>query len=68
MSEMIYGRNAVREALRANRRSMKRLIVANGAQQIGTLADAVALAGAQQVPVEMVDRRILEQKLHGLNH
>ncbi|MFM7677701.1 MAG: 23S rRNA (guanosine(2251)-2'-O)-methyltransferase RlmB [Roseiflexaceae bacterium] len=68
MSEMIYGRNAVREALRANRRSVKRLIVANGAQQIGTLADAVALAGDQQVPVEMVDRRTLEQKLHGLNH
>lgn len=68
MSEMIYGRNAVREALRANRRGLKRMLVASGAQQIGTLADAMALANQQQVPVDMVDKRVLEQKLHGLNH
>ncbi len=68
MTELIYGRNAVREALRAQRRVPQRLLVANGAQITGTLADAVAQAKEQNVPVEMVDKRLLESRLHGLNH
>jgi 23S rRNA (guanosine2251-2'-O)-methyltransferase len=68
MTELIYGRNAVREALRAQRRVPQRLLVANGAQLTGTLADAVAQAKAQDIPVEMVDKRMLESRLHGLNH
>jgi 23S rRNA (guanosine2251-2'-O)-methyltransferase len=68
MTELIYGRNAVREALRAQRRVPQRLLVANGAQLTGTLADAVAQAKAQNIPVEMVDKRLLESRLHGLNH
>ncbi|MFM2308994.1 MAG: hypothetical protein RLY87_1115 [Chloroflexota bacterium] len=68
MTELIYGRNAVREALRAQRRTPKRLQVANGAQITGTLADAVAVAKEQNIPVEMVDKRLLESRLHGLNH
>ena len=68
MTELIYGRNAVREALRAQRRTPQRLLVANGAQISGTLADAVAVAKEQNIPVEMVDKRLLESRLHGLNH
>ena len=68
MTELIYGRNAVREALRAQRRTPQRLLVANGAQISGTLADTVASAKQQDVVVEMVDKRLLESKLHGLNH
>jgi 23S rRNA (guanosine2251-2'-O)-methyltransferase len=68
MTELIYGRNAVREALRAQRRVPQRLLVANGAQITGTLADAVAQAKEQNIPVEMVDKRLLESRLHGLNH
>jgi 23S rRNA (guanosine2251-2'-O)-methyltransferase len=68
MTELIYGRNAVREALRAQRRVPQRLLVANGAQITGTLADAVAHAKEQNIPVEMVDKRLLESRLHGLNH
>ena len=68
MTELIYGRNAVREALRAQRRVPQRLLVANGAQITGTLADAVAHAKEQNIAVEMVDKRLLESRLHGLNH
>ena len=68
MTELIYGRNAVREALRAQRRVPQRLLVANGAQITGTLADAVAQAKEQNIAVEMVDKRLLESRLHGLNH
>lgn len=68
MTEFLYGRNAVREALRAQRRTPVRLMVAAGAQLSGTLGDAVALAKQRNIPVETVDKRVLEQRLHGLNH
>ncbi len=69
MSELIYGRNAVRESLRAQRRIFKRLMVSSNAQeQTGTLADILALAEEQQVQIERLDRRQLDQKLHNINH
>lgn len=68
MTELIYGRNAVRETLRAQRRTIKRMVVAAGAQAVGTLADSLAIATEHHIPVEHVDKKILEQKLHGLNH
>lgn len=68
MTELIYGRNAVRETLRAQRRTIKRMVVAAGAQAIGTLADSLAIAKEHNIPVEHVDKKVLEQKLHGLNH
>jgi 23S rRNA (guanosine2251-2'-O)-methyltransferase len=68
MTELIYGRNAVRETLRAQRRTIKRLMVAAGAQSVGTLADSLAIATEQHIPIEHVDKKVLEQKLHGLNH
>jgi len=69
MSELIYGRNAVRESLRAQRRIFKRLMVSSNAQeQTGTLAEILALAEEQQVIVERIDRRQLDQKLHNINH
>jgi 23S rRNA (guanosine2251-2'-O)-methyltransferase len=43
-------------------------MVAAGAQLSGTLGDAVALAKQRNIPVETVDKRVLEQRLHGLNH
>jgi len=69
MSELIYGRNAVRESLRAQRRIFKRLMVSSNAQeQTGTLAEILALAAEQQVAIERIDRRQLDQKLHNINH
>jgi 23S rRNA (guanosine2251-2'-O)-methyltransferase len=68
MTELIYGRNAVRETLRAQRRSIKRMLVAAGAQAVGTLADSLALAESLNIDVDHVDKKVLEQKLHGLNH
>ena len=69
MSELIYGRNAVRESLRAQRRIFNRLMVSSNAQeQTGTLAEILALAEEQLVIVERIDRRQLDQKLHNINH
>lgn len=68
MAEMLYGRNAVREALRAGRRSLDRLIVSSGAQEAGTLGEIVRLAEEKEVPVERVDRHELDRQLRQVNH
>lgn len=68
MTELLYGRNAVREALRARRRSFSRLLVSAGAQEVGTLEDALRLAGQQGVPVERVERQVLDKRLRDANH
>jgi 23S rRNA (guanosine2251-2'-O)-methyltransferase len=68
MGEMLYGRNAVREALRVGRRSFDRLLVSSGAQQIGALADAVKLADERGVAISRIDRRELDKQLRDINH
>ncbi len=68
MSDILYGRNAVREALRAGRRTFQRLIVSAGAQEAGTLGDIIKLAEQQGVPIERIDRRALDQQLRQVNH
>jgi len=68
MAEIIYGRNAVREALRAKRRTFKRLIISSGAQETGTLAEIAKLAEGAGVPVEKIERKDLERQLREVNH
>ena len=60
MRELIYGRNAVHEVLRANRRQVYQLLVAEGAQERGTLADALALAAQRSIPIQRVPRARLD--------
>jgi len=60
MRELIYGRNAVHEVLRANRRQVYKLLVAEGVQEKGTLADALALAVRRNLPVQRVPRARLD--------
>ena len=52
MQEMLYGRNPVYECLRAGRRQVFKLVVAEGARKGGTLAEAVTLARQRGVPVQ----------------
>lgn len=66
--ELLYGRNAVREALRAQRRSFHLLTLSAGAQEIGVLAEIVQLATAQGIPIERVDRRMLDKQVREANH
>ncbi|HEY4691344.1 MAG TPA: 23S rRNA (guanosine(2251)-2'-O)-methyltransferase RlmB [Anaerolineae bacterium] len=58
--ELIYGRNVVHEVLRANRREVYTLLVAEGAQEKGTLADALALAAQRDIPIQRVTRSRLD--------
>lgn len=68
MPDVLYGRNAVREALRAQRRSFEHLLVSSGAQEAGTLGEVVRLAEKVGVPVERVDRHELDRRLRDANH
>jgi 23S rRNA (guanosine2251-2'-O)-methyltransferase len=64
--EILYGRNPVYEALRAGRRRVYALRLAEGAEIRGRLAELLALARAESIPVEPVARQELDQL--GINH
>ncbi len=61
MKETIYGRNAVYEMLRANRRRVYRLMVADGVQARGHLSDALQIAQQRSIPVQRVKRDVLDR-------
>lgn len=65
---MLYGRNAIRETLRAGRRSFQRLLVSAGAQETGTLGEVIKLAEKVRVPVMRIDRKELDRRLRDINH
>lgn len=60
MSEWITGRNPVYEVLRARRRHIHRLWIAQGVQQKERLKDIVQLAEAQKIPLSYVNRSDLD--------
>jgi len=61
MRELIYGRNAVYECLRARRRDVFKLIVAEGAQEKGTLAQCLQIAQERRIAIQRVPRAQLDQ-------
>ena len=65
LGELLYGRNAVLEALRAGRRRAYYLAVARGSQRSGTLEAILELAAHRQVPVREVEREELDRLAAG---
>lgn len=61
MKEFIYSRNAVYETLRAKRRPIFKILISEGAQEKGRLADIVRMAKELKVPVERVQRGRLDR-------
>lgn len=68
MADFLYGRNAVREVLRAQRRKCFALTVATGAQASGTLAEIIKLATQSNLPIRRVERHQLDVRLGAVNH
>lgn len=66
--DVLYGRNAVAEALRAGRRKARMLLLAEGTDDRKTVGDLAELAGARGVEVEYVSRTELERRAPGVNH
>ena len=63
MREYIYSRNAVYETLRARRREVFKIQIAEGAQEKGRLADILQMAKDRRIPVEKAQRARLD-KIH----
>jgi 23S rRNA (guanosine2251-2'-O)-methyltransferase len=63
MKEFLYSRNAVYEALRAKRRDVFRIQIAEGVQEKGHLIDILRMAKERRIPVERVQRARLD-KIH----
>ena len=63
MKEFIYSRNAVYETLRANRREVFKIQIAEGVQGKGRLIDILRMAKERRIPVERVQRTRLD-KVH----
>lgn len=61
MHEWISGRNPVYEALRANRRQVHRLLIAQGAQEKGRVTDILNLASTRKLRAEHVSREQLDR-------
>ena len=61
MREWIYGRNPVYEVLRADRRQVFRLLVVEGAQRKGQLANILELCDKKKIPVEHGPRAYLDR-------
>lgn len=61
MKELIYGRNAVYETLRAKRREVFGLEIAEGVQEKGHLEGILGLAAQQKIKINRVPRSKLEK-------
>lgn len=61
MIEILTGRQSVREALRASRRRVGRILIAEGAAVQGTLAEIAALAEEKNIPIAFVPRSSLDR-------
>lgn len=67
-NELLYGRNAVREVLRAGRRKLRRLLVAEGVREGGPVSEIEELATTRGVEIAYGDRRDLDDMVDGANH
>lgn len=61
MREWIYSRNAVYETLRAARRQVFKILLAQGVQKKGRVVEILRLAEASRIPVQRVDKFRLDR-------
>ncbi len=68
MPEFLYGHWAVIEAMRSGRRKIHALMIHERAEKRGTVGDAMSMAEAINLPVQRVQRRILDDLANKGNH
>jgi 23S rRNA (guanosine2251-2'-O)-methyltransferase len=68
MRETLYGRQAIRELLRANRRDVYRLFVTEGTVRAPIVDEIVALAEERRIPIQSVSRYEMERMFGDENH
>lgn len=68
MADILYGRNAVLETLRAGRRKPRHMQIASHAQHAGSLKTIINLADQLGITITYVDRHRLDKQVSGANH
>ncbi len=68
MAHFIYGRWPVYEALRANRRDFHKLLMAEGIQEKGIIADILNQATTHALDIRRVPRRVIDDLAQDGNH
>jgi 23S rRNA (guanosine2251-2'-O)-methyltransferase len=68
MREILYGRQPVRETLRAGRRQLFEILLTRGSKKKVIVDQILALAEEKSVPVRMMDRLDLDQPGGEVNH
>lgn len=66
--DLLYGRNAVRESLRAGKREHKRLFIADGVREDERITETIELARQREVLLDRVPRMLLDDLTKGGNH
>lgn len=66
--ELLYGRQAVRETLRAGRRKIHKILIAEGTQEKGIVAEILSAAQERGIPCIQAKREKLEKVSGGANH
>ena len=65
MREILYGRNAARECLRARRRHIHRLILAKNVERSPVINEIIELANQLRAPTQFVPRQELDKLARG---
>lgn len=66
--EFLYGRRSALEALRAGRRTIKRVVLSDGAADADALKEFMEQARAMRIAVESTRRQWLDDQTRGGNH
>ncbi len=68
MSEVVYGRWAALETIRAARREIQQVVLAEGVEEKGIIIDIIAAAQQRGVAVKHIPRRMMDDLTKGTNH
>ncbi len=68
MPEFLYGHWAVIEAIRSERRQLNALMIHERAEKRGTVGEAMTMAEERKLPIQRVQRRILDDLANSGNH
>jgi len=68
MPEFLYGRWAVIEAMRSGRRKMESLMIHEKSERKGAIGDVMSMAEELNIPIQRVQRRILDDLANKGNH
>ncbi len=68
MPEFVYGRWPVLETMRAGRRQLEQLLLAERLEEKGKIAEIIGMANDSKLPIKRVQRRILDDISQSSNH